>query len=157
MRCIFHSTTPTVELRQLVRSYKLWKVFFHSCHVDSIGHDWILVTRFNKIYNKYFFEIAVTVIYFNGHHTIWTVKSCLGLSFVLETSHLNTTWPYGWNTHRYVQDSQNSTASKYILRKWGQIGCWVSEFPLRAMVSRFPCLKIHLFDQNFWLVVVALY
>ena len=23
MRCIFHSTTPTVELRQLVRSYKL--------------------------------------------------------------------------------------------------------------------------------------
>ena len=40
IRCIFHSTTPTVELRQLVRSYKLWKVFFHLCHVDSIGHDW---------------------------------------------------------------------------------------------------------------------
>ena len=39
MRCIFDSTTPTVESRQLVCSYNLWKVFFHSCHVDSIGHD----------------------------------------------------------------------------------------------------------------------
>ena len=32
MRCSFHSTAPSVESRQLVRSYKLWKVFFHlSC------------------------------------------------------------------------------------------------------------------------------
>ena len=29
-----------VESRQLVPSHKLWKVFFHSYHVDSIGHDW---------------------------------------------------------------------------------------------------------------------
>ena len=29
-----------VESRQLVRSYELWKVFSHSYHVDSIGHDW---------------------------------------------------------------------------------------------------------------------
>ena len=40
MRCSFHSTAPSVGSRQLVRSYKLWKVFFHLCHVDSIGHDW---------------------------------------------------------------------------------------------------------------------
>ena len=39
MRCSFHSTAPSVESRQLVRSYKLLKVFFHLCHVDSIGHD----------------------------------------------------------------------------------------------------------------------
>ena len=32
-------TTLYVELWQVVRSYKLWKVFFHSYHVDSIGHD----------------------------------------------------------------------------------------------------------------------
>ena len=39
MRCSFHSTAPFVESRQLVRSCKLWKVFFHLCHVDCIGHD----------------------------------------------------------------------------------------------------------------------
>ena len=43
MRCIFHSTTLSVGSRQLVHSYKLWKVFFHLCHVDSIGHDWLLL------------------------------------------------------------------------------------------------------------------
>jgi len=35
----FHLTTLYVELWQLVCSYKLWKVFFHSYHVNSIGHD----------------------------------------------------------------------------------------------------------------------
>ena len=43
MRCSFQWTAPSVESRQLVRSYKLWKVFFHLCHVDSIGHDWKMV------------------------------------------------------------------------------------------------------------------
>ena len=41
MRCIFDSTTLYVESRQFVLSYKLWKVFLLSCHVDSIGHDWV--------------------------------------------------------------------------------------------------------------------
>ena len=45
MRCSFHSTAPPVESRQLVRSYKLWKVFFHLCHVDSIGHNWTFFSR----------------------------------------------------------------------------------------------------------------
>ena len=43
MRCSFHSTAPSVESRQLVRSYKLWKVFFHLCYVDSIGHDCLTI------------------------------------------------------------------------------------------------------------------
>ena len=47
MRCIFHSTTLYVESRQLVRSYKLWKVFFHAYHVDSNGHDCFLPLTFS--------------------------------------------------------------------------------------------------------------
>ena len=46
MRCSFHSTAPSVESRQLVRWYKLWKVFFHLYHVDSIGHDWFFDSFF---------------------------------------------------------------------------------------------------------------
>ena len=47
MRCIFHSTTLYIESRQLVRSHKLRKIFFHSYHVDSVGHDCFLSVTFS--------------------------------------------------------------------------------------------------------------
>ena len=108
----------------------------------------ILVTRFNKIYNKYFFEIAVAVMSSNEHHTIWTVKSCQGQSFVLETSHLNTTWPYGLNIRRYVQDSQNFTGAKYILPEWGKMSGY-QRFPIESHGVKVPLLKKTVFVLTF--------
>ena len=41
---------------QFVRSYKLWKVFFHSSHVDSIGHNWSFIEAPSKGTQPQFLE-----------------------------------------------------------------------------------------------------